>query len=570
MENDRALQELIIEYVDNIEDDDITEDLKEWNISENEEKMLSFLRLIGKISSYHSHNNNPERFVERLCKLLDPYIESIKGYLNVEGTYIRNRLKEVEEKNNYIMTRVLTMMDEYSYSRQHFTHAEYRCYSICSPGSMYIDKVEKAINNKDFDNIIKLLDKFEDILIDVIENEYEEEEDYANHQSEDFDSVHNLLRFINDNWEQDNLSYLDTKSKLNYISLYDIFKHNKRMLRYFLDKDMMIDSITFDYVIYKSDIEEIIDYDNVEKFVSYITVTNYDINGKIKYYITERHNKITIPELCVIKGAFQIFKYLVETAKITIDEPSALYHLSPFGGNAEIVHYIEDNMRDIRYSDILFRNIMKSYNFDMLKYVNNIYPKELLNSVVIECHEMQKQLFDRCGMIFFDHCEKHLDELFIDRYRKRTTNLIYEIDRLLNYKFSYALATKHHEKLLSLFKHPEIVHNVVFTISPTESRYKMNMFNMNSEYGPRSFPGLTLQQLLFVVCAEDMFGYLYKYHYLLMWEIIEEEIGYKSLRVMLQIPGNNILVKYITEKFERECMMFAKNDLAGMLYTERS
>ena len=569
MENDRALQELIIDYVDNIEDDDITEDLKEWNISENEDKMMSFLVLIGKISSYHSHNNNPERFVGRLCKLIDPYIECINTYLNVEGEYIKTRLKEVEEKNAYIMSKTMEMMDDYSYERQHFTSAEWRYNSFCSPGSKYFHRVEKAVNGKDFDKIIKLLDKFEDILIEVIENEYEEEEEYANHQSITFDSMHNHIRYISEYWNKDNLAYLDIKSKLNYVSLYSIFKHNKRMLKYFLDKDMLIDSVTFDYVIYKNEIEEIIDYDDVERFVSYVTVTNYDIDGKIKYYITERHNKVTIPELCVIKGAYRIFKYLVETAKVNIEDPLILYELSPFGGNPEIIHYIEDNMHGIQYTDVLFRNIMKSYNFELLRYVNNVYPKELLHSVVVECNEMQKHLFERCGMIFFDHCEKHLDEIFLDRYRKRSTNLLYEVDRLLNHKFSYALATKHHEHLLLKFLHPEITHNVVFTISQTDSQYKMNMFNMESEYGPRTFPGLSQQQLLFVVCAESMLWYLYKYHYYLMWEIIEEEVGYKALRAILQIPGEHVLTKYITEKFERECMDFAKGDLAGMLYNER-
>ena len=173
--------------------------------------------------------------------------------------------------------------------------------------------------------------------------------------------------------------------------------------------------------------------DDISEFISYVTVTNFDLRKEYHFQFPSANRAIThrqcltMTQIAASLGAFQIFKYIIkQTYRIGYN----MWMFAIYGGNPEIIHYLEDNYLDfnnidaamccarafrsdfMRYFEENYSNMWKLeyddvlmlYNYEMLFEHTDFMQK-------IEDEESRKVIIGRCRLRGYDRLVSLLEML---------------------------------------------------------------------------------------------------------------------------------------------------------------
>lgn len=465
---------LIIDYIDN------EGDLEEIIKPVNERNLYGFLSILGEISFVHTHYNDPDKQARRICEIIEPLSDMIRKVLSEGGNIVNSYIVDHITKTDRILSKITDLQTKYSYYNCKFRRNDNENKRKMRFRTKYLHNIVAKVMIVKLGVILNILDDVEkefvriinhegecncdditpegtwDAYKDLLGNDWQWNKSYGKiegiynpdyptgEMNSEFDTLHDLLLFLNHYFRHNarikNRIYV--YSSLNYASLYDKFKLNKRVLKYLLEKGLLIEAPRFfDYELYKSEFDEIIDYDDVERFVSYITVTNYDLDTEFKddNYIFTSFASIKkqygILEYVAMKGSYNIFKYLAN--RLYFDEDCYPYAIH--GGNTEIIHYIEDNT-NVKFHKDLYRVAIKAYNFHVLEYICNIYADNIYNYLVNEKECVIEWLFSEHGK----------DVIRLMNADKDTGIVFFMIDFYSDRKLSELLITDHYEEICNM------------------------------------------------------------------------------------------------------------------------
>lgn len=115
--------------------------------------------------------------------------------------------------------------------------------------------------------------------------------------------------------------------------------------------------------------------DNISEFISYITVTNFDLRKEYHFQFPSANKAIThrqcltMTQIAASLGAFQIFKYIIDhTYRIGYN----MWMFAIYGGNPEIIHYLEDNYLDFNNIDAAMC-CARAFRSDFMRYFEENY-----------------------------------------------------------------------------------------------------------------------------------------------------------------------------------------------------
>ena len=230
--------------------------------------------------------------------------------------------------------------------------------------------------------------------------------------------IEKILTFLKD----------DIKCHFTNISLFNIFRNNKRILLFLIENQF----ITIDYYIYSKlkneinnlnyfkpelisfftkkpvkidpifkenrrkgenqyEICKLIQKDSVEEFIIYVNKTNLNLSKtKINHSIFEtnsflQNNKVSLIEYAAFYGSIRIFNYLHLNK---VDLTSSLWLFVIHSNNSELIQLLIDNHiypKDISYFDC-FKESIKCFHNDVAKFIkenllenNNINESKLID-----------------------------------------------------------------------------------------------------------------------------------------------------------------------------------------------
>ena len=387
-------------------------------------------------------------------------------------------------------------------------------------------------------------------------------------QSTLFDYFHmllcNSLKHLNDLIV--NLSFymskLRLKTEINIISMYELFHDNKRVMLYLNSKNMIYKYGLTDKNLYSSEIDEIVDYDDVERFVTYVTVTNYDIYRKISMLYRGVTIYNDIYDLCMIKGSFKIFKYIIDVMKYKNINSRDTTELIFYGGNPEMIHFIEDDNRfEVKINDI-FDIVTCTYNFNLLGYVNNTYPEVVMKRAIKDSNAVQRY-------IFLNHLEDIIKWYNANRYQQNALGCEYTIlryfDDILKGKLALTLASKYNKDAIELFPKKDI-DSIIELICQNSTNIAERMCEMNKLRYKKRYPNYTPLQVVFLACKHEMFRYLSFNHADFIANVITKRFDHVVLRTYLRSFKDDGMIEFITHTYTNECMEALHYNLGEITY----
>ena len=160
---------------------------------------------------------------------------------------------------------------------------------------------------------------------------------------------------------------------------------------------------------------QLIREDSIDEFVIYVTQKNVKLNNKIKFsyfesnYFLMKTKQQTFIEYAAFYGSIQIFQYLkLNGAELT---PS-LWLYAIHGGNAEIIHLLEENHilpEDQSFHECLKYSI-KNYQKDITNYLkNNVIEEKFENE-----NQLNIQFYNFSGLSELTIEDNQMDELFFN------------------------------------------------------------------------------------------------------------------------------------------------------------
>lgn len=608
MQLDIEFQKLVIGYIDDF-DDEPPIDLSQITEYINEHNLFDFLKLISEISYYHPHYNNPERFHSRILELLDPFIETIRSIISVNGDDIKKLLTNINETYEKINTKILDLQNTYSYINCNYIRntdtnkrdKEFRKKFLLNIVSRLMDyddtiyDIESILNDveKDFIRITShdesnrsydFVSDYEwNIVTDVGNNNNDEyywfqayrkydyylfpndpiiKREYPEHGEMDscFDTLHDLLLFLENFFGYDSkrftaLNYCNSitekKEDINYISLYILFTNNKRVLKWLLNNELLINEPrVFDYEFIQDDVENIIDHDDVEYLKAYISSNNDYMkvtipNRYIKYHDKSwpsKYREFNIFQYAIARGSYNIFKYLITNSQVH----SSDYIYAILGGNMNIIQYIENNAK-IYYEGILYYTALHSYNFELMKYIN----MKFYNDIFSHCIETSCHLRE---WIVDNHLHELLKKINNDMFRENNSNVFHFIDGMSKFHLMRILYNNHRrviEELIDLDRYPFIHESLKFIFDKLEKHI------IQACLGPLS---------VVLVFERDLFTVLYENSYDFVVDIIKRYFRTLMLKNIL-LEDNVIKVyKEFAYEHETEYLEFVNFDICEAYY----
>lgn len=588
MDKDREFQRLIIDYIDNEGDiDDIIERINENNLYE-------FIVLLGNISWVHPHFNDPEKQALRIYKLIEPFKDTIKKELSKDEEYMRNFFEDFAKKRSEILTNIHALRSMYSYydckfkkntdenKKDYVFRAEYLLDIIQDLEETSLDDILDLLYdvNIEFDRIVNHKGEHQydhEICEDdyeewdtIINAEYDEYEWYVMYggvifesvyeypdgeMNSQFDTLHDLLTALKHYLRYDNddinLRWFDLEesTKINYYSLYLLFKKNKRVLKHLLENGLLMDVPgVFNYDLYREEIEEIIDFDDVERFVSYVTVTNYDLNKIFKTHDSydeinypRFYHKHSLTECAVMKGSFEIYKYLLRNKTV---DPNH-YLLAILGGNSEMIHYMEDNAT-IKFETIYYREALRVYNFHIAEYINNVFCDDVYEVCVVYTDTVKKWLLST----YMHSVLKKFNDKIV--HRDRYDTIFHHIAKRSGKEFVRLLYTKY-------FK--ELDNKINFDAFPDINVYWDCTHNAQ-------FLDNNLDRKIMKIClySREIIWCLYENYYDFTIDIIKNDLFSTVCGMMNQTPEMLTIYKEIAYEYKDKFLEHVNYDICSVYY----
>lgn len=208
----------------------------------------------------------------------------------------------------------------------------------------------------------------------IYENDFEYPEE--GEMNSCFDTLHDLLIFL-DNffqpknkyfhiWRFMNRDYTIPMWNVNYISLYRLFKLNKRVIKYFIDKGLLFYDASY---FHENEIEKIIEKDDIDSFITFTNDPNFNWEMYVKNRVIKRGRSLMpiykffdVFKLAIVNGSMKLFKYLLNRFKL--HEEDIVY--AAYSGNIEMYEYIRERVEIIYEYEIYMED---TFNYKMMKYI---------------------------------------------------------------------------------------------------------------------------------------------------------------------------------------------------------
>ena len=131
---------------------------------------------------------------------------------------------------------------------------------------------------------------------------------------------------------------------------------------------------------------QIIRNDSLDEFIDYISKNDIQLDSIIQPSIFEtnnfllKNNYVSLIEYAAFFGSKNIFQYLIKFNNVSSLETS-IWNYAIHGGNAEIIHYLEENhiqpaLNDKKEYEFFFKESIKCHFNDAANYIKNKYIKE--------------------------------------------------------------------------------------------------------------------------------------------------------------------------------------------------
>lgn len=496
MQFDTNFQQLIVEYLDSESDSELDFDLSYIIEQVNKDNLYEFVDLISKMSYMHPQYNKPERFSKRIIQFLEPFVEDIRKSVSDKEEYLKHKVTELVMIRDRLLSKIEYLRNYYSYIAQgYILNTDFNERDIQFRMTFLLDIVDdiERLDEYSIENLDTLLESVEEEFIKIITSnephrdydyndddewnyvgyEYDEYhwktrfdnvnynqiyEQFYDYPSEGkmnscFDTLHDLLVFLYGYLRYENGGYnnyghivdrVDIRKSLNNATLYYKFMRNNYVLKYLFDKGLIINEPKiFDCENHKTEIENIIDHDDVERFVSYITITNFDMKTKFQNDYVKHADPysfycrlLTIQWYTMSRGSLNIFNYLMKDYEVSKTDFAYAIH----GGNPEIIHYIEDHTKVI-YNDNYYKVALDTYNFDLCKYINNNYYDEVFETCVYK----GKHLMNWTMEFHMREVLKYINDNMTKN--RRNNNILHNIDIESDKKLSTMLYKKYMKEM---------------------------------------------------------------------------------------------------------------------------
>lgn len=592
MEYDRIFQELVVSYIDsNDEDNDILDEIISYQCD-----IKSLVHLLSNISCYHPQYNQPDRFAKRICNIIDTYGNELRKQLDIEREYIVDTIKNSRTDIAKLITRISEMLYVYSYETRGFSENDGEdLYIVVDVINYYTQYIKSNIHPNSTHGYDKLLDYInEDMKLLIKENRmnHKHEIHLCNHIQEDlimsyinehskyipstngrrksvlFDYFHIIMNVYKDYLEElyKNFDFMMQqcilKTDVNIVMMYKTFENNKRVLLHLHSNYLLPDYNIVDECLYYRDIIEIIDYDDVERFVSYITVTKYNLNTCVDIQYRNRHMLVNILEYSMFKGSFNIFKYIVDVVKFFTFTSIYPFELVLYGGNPEMIHYVEDNERFNKRIDNIINIVICTYNFDLLRYFNNMYTEKIFEVAIKESNTVKKHIYDNYFKDIIEWCQTNKQNRY---YSVFDGNDINDLDDTLKGKISELLATKYNDDVIKIFPDTNIesIKRIINVKNDDKDVFKYRDNSFKEKY--HSFTPL---QRVFIDYKREIFDYIVINHLEFIIDVIKREFDYEILKSFLEYAGEEIVITYLTKTFMKECEKVVGGNLGENVYDE--
>lgn len=179
---------------------------------------------------------------------------------------------------------------------------------------------------------------------------------------------------------------------INRDTVYYLFEFNSKIISFFNSKNIFYREVIEDNFIVEDPVINIMREDDIDTFQDYISLNNLSVNKKVhevdinNIFIYEDNigcrDRFTLLELSCYYSATKIFKYILLNKNHNINELKICFELSLYTNNAEIIHILENEIKNNSiYNELALTICAKGFNNKIFEYILHKINKKDINKI---------------------------------------------------------------------------------------------------------------------------------------------------------------------------------------------